>query len=77
MKRRHFGEICIHRDQRKAVFRGMSPDCGVICALHSYQSHMLRSRNQLIQTLTQFEAQVLIEQKLHFAVSNRRSRSAA
>ena len=34
-------------------------------------------RKHIRQTLTQFEAQVLIEQQLHAAVNKRRSRSAA
>src|SRR5208337_51281 len=76
-QRRHLHEIGVERREGEFVHLCIVPGRVIVCMLQSKQAHVARTRKQILQLSAKLEAQVLIEQKLHLAVTMRRSRSAA
>ena len=73
----HFYEVGVKRNDNEAVRLRIIPNHTIVRSLQSERPYLARARKQIVQMLAKLEAQVLIEQKLHFAVMIRRSRSAA
>lgn len=77
-QRGHVGKVRVLRNQREALGLGLVPHRLIIGFRQTEQPNLTRSGKEVGQSLTEFEAEVLIEQQLHWAaVTNRRSRSAA
>ena len=76
-ERGHVGKISILSDKDKTIRLGELPYGGVIRLIQTQTPDLIRAGKKIRELAGQFEAQVLVEQELHAAVSTRRSRSAA
>jgi hypothetical protein len=74
---RPFSKITIQRNEREIIGASMSPNSEVIGLGKTAKTHLARARKQVVQPRAQFEAQILIKEKLHTLVRSRLSRSAA
>jgi hypothetical protein len=57
--------IRIQRNKREPVGSGIVPDCAIVGFRYPSEPHLARTGKQALKPLTESEAQVLIEQKLH------------
>ena len=77
-QRGHVGKIRVLRNQREPIGLGILPQRVIVGFRQTEQPNLTRAGKEVGQSLTEFEAEVLVEQQLHWAaVTNRRSRSAA
>lgn len=77
-QRGHVGKIRVLRNQREPIGLGIVPQRVIAGFRQTEQPNLTRAGKEVGQSLTEFEAEVLVEQQLHWAaVTSRRSRSAA
>jgi len=77
-QRGHVGKVRVLRNQCEAIGLGIVPQRVIVGFRQTEQPNLTRVGKEVGQSLTEFEAEVLIEQQLHWAaVTSRRSRSAA
>ena len=75
---RFFREVSVERDESKAIGTCVPPNSGVVSFGESREPHVMGTGERVVKLPTEFEAEILVEQKLHVAaVRSRRSRSAA
>ena len=73
----HVCKIGILGHQEESVGFGVLPKDAVIGLGQANQADLTGAGEEVSKGLTEFEAEVLVEQQLHAAVRRRRSRSAA
>ncbi len=77
-QRGHVGKVRVLRNQREAIGLSIVPQRVIVGFRQTEQPNLTRAGKEVGQSLTEFEAEVLVEQQLHWAaVTSRRSRSAA
>ena len=76
-QRSHLSKIRIERHESKFICLSVIPERAITRTLQSEQADLARTRKQIVQLSRKLETEVLVKQKLHFAATMRRSRSAA